>query len=154
MGRITIQYLIPVQVKSGQVEERSVPLGTWNLEGTRLLPHFSLLESGSPATLLSLCLTFFVFVFFSCIGLHCEVISTDSTSDYMYRTWLIHIHICLYIISPPLRRSCPCPCPFSPVLSFSLFLSASFPPSLLTSFLSFLSLFFPSIPEKFFFNPD
>lgn len=40
MRRITIQYLIPVQVKSSQVEERSVPLGTWNLEGTRLLPHF------------------------------------------------------------------------------------------------------------------
>lgn len=64
MRRITIQYLIPVQVKSSQVEERSVPLGTWNLGGTRLLPHFSLLESGSPATLLSLCPSFFVFVLF------------------------------------------------------------------------------------------
>lgn len=63
MRRITIQYLIPVQVKSSQVEERSVPLATWNLGGTRLLPHFSLLESGSPATLLSLCLSFFIFFF-------------------------------------------------------------------------------------------
>lgn len=63
MRRITIQYLIPVQVKSSQIEERSVPLGTWNLGGTRLLPHVSLLESGSPATLLSLCLSF-LFVFF------------------------------------------------------------------------------------------
>lgn len=97
MRRITIQYLIPVQVKSSR--GGSVPLGTWNLEGTPVVcyPIFSLLESGSPATLLSFCLSFFVF-FSSCIGRRCKVVSTDSTSDYMYRTWLIHIHICIYII--------------------------------------------------------
>lgn len=35
MRRITIQYLIPVQVKSSQVEERSVLLGTWDLKPGR-----------------------------------------------------------------------------------------------------------------------
>lgn len=63
MRRITIQYLIPVQVKSGQVEERSVPLATWNLKGLVCYLIFSLLESGSPATLLSFCLSFFRFFF-------------------------------------------------------------------------------------------
>lgn len=67
--RITIQYLIPVQVKSSQVEEYQSLWGpgTWNLGGTRSIAvtvtPFSLLESGSPATLLSLCLSFFVSLF-------------------------------------------------------------------------------------------
>lgn len=114
MRRITIQYLIPVQVKTSRgAISSSGDLGPETWEGLvycgNCYPIFSLLESGSLATLLSLCLSFFVFVFvflflfffFSCIERRCKVVSTDSTSDYMYRTWLIHIHICLYnIISP------------------------------------------------------
>lgn len=162
MRRITIQYLIPVQVKSGQVKSsRGAINPSGDLEPGRdssiavtVTPFFSQLESGSPATLFSLCLNFFC-SFFSCIGRRCKVVSTDSMSEYMYRTWLIHIHICIYIIftlhmmhlsAGPVSV----PFPISPVLSFSL--SASFSPSLLTSFL-FL-FFFPSIPEKFHFNPD
>lgn len=63
MRRITIQYLIPVQVKSSQVEDGQFLWGPGTWKGLVCYLIFSLLESGSPATLLSLCLSFFRFFF-------------------------------------------------------------------------------------------